>query len=113
MMRYLFQVFAMCAPFSFDVLATETMPGCATQAEKSIFFKMGARKGTACFCALTELPLRGTITTSNDCNIESRSHFAEEGRRTMKYAMNLEMKGRHCVVLGGGPVALRKVRRLV
>ena len=31
----------------------------------------------------------------------------------MKYAMNLEMKGRRCVVLGGGPVALRKVRRLV
>lgn len=31
----------------------------------------------------------------------------------MKYAMNLEMKGRPCVVLGGGPVALRKVRRLV
>ena len=31
----------------------------------------------------------------------------------MKYAMNLEMKGRACVVLGGGPVALRKVRTLV
>ncbi len=31
----------------------------------------------------------------------------------MKYAMNLEMKGRVCVVLGGGPVALRKVRSLV
>ena len=31
----------------------------------------------------------------------------------MKYAMNLEMKDRRCVVLGGGPVALRKVRRLV
>lgn len=30
----------------------------------------------------------------------------------MKYAMNLEMKGRLCVVLGGGPVALRKARRL-
>ena len=31
----------------------------------------------------------------------------------MKYAMNLEMKGRPCVVLGGGPVALRKARTLV
>ena len=31
----------------------------------------------------------------------------------MKYAMNLEMKGRRCVVIGGGPVALRKARSLV
>lgn len=31
----------------------------------------------------------------------------------MKYAMNLEMKGRRCLVLGGGPVALRKVRTLL
>ena len=31
----------------------------------------------------------------------------------MKYAMNLEMKGRPCLVLGGGPVALRKARTLL
>ena len=36
--------------------------------------------------------------------------FAEAG---MKYAMNLEMKGRPCLVLGGGPVALRKARTLL
>ena len=31
----------------------------------------------------------------------------------MKYAMNLDLSGRACVVLGGGPVALRKARTLM
>lgn len=31
----------------------------------------------------------------------------------MQYPMNVELEGRRCVVLGGGPVALRKVRSLL
>jgi precorrin-2 dehydrogenase/sirohydrochlorin ferrochelatase len=31
----------------------------------------------------------------------------------MKYPMNMEMAGRRCLILGGGPVALRKAKDLV